>query len=125
MGKMIRILIVCAAFLLPTILSAQVRFSSVASVYNENGSKVGSQYISANINNGAGTMTLGNMTLRAEVTNSTRNNTYGITAYSVALTSGNKNVYAAISKYDDGAYVIVVYYAEGKMRYEIPAQKLW
>lgn len=50
--------------------------------------KVGTQYIAANIGyDGYGTVTLGNMTLNAQVNKTHRDNTYKMTAYSVALYS--------------------------------------
>lgn len=100
---------------------AQIRFSANADVYNEkNNQKVGTQYIAANIgSNGSGTMTLGSLTLKATITNSHRDNTYQMTAYSVTLYSqGGKTVDAVITKRDKGTCTVLVYYADGTLRYD-------
>lgn len=100
---------------------AQIRFSANADVYNEkNNQKVGTQYIAANIgSNGSGTMTLGSLTLKATITNSHRDNTYQMTAYSVTLYSqGGKTVDAVITKRDKGTFTVLVYYADGTLRYD-------
>lgn len=100
---------------------AQIRFSANANVYNDkNNQKVGTQYIAANIgSNGSGTMTLGSLTLKARITNSHRDNTYQMTAYSVTLYSqGGKTVDAVITKRDKGTCTVLVYYADGTLRYD-------
>lgn len=100
---------------------AQIRFSANADVHNEkNNQKVGTQYIAANIgSNGSGTMTLGSLTLKATITNSHRDNTYQMTAYSVTLYSqGGKTVDAVITKRDKGTCTVLVYYADGTLRYD-------
>ena len=100
---------------------AQIRFSANADVYNEkNNQKVGTQYIAANIgSNGSGTMTLGSLTLKSTITNSHRDNTYQMTAYSVTLYSqGGKTVDAVITKRDKGTCTVLVYYADGTLRYD-------
>ena len=100
---------------------AQIRFSANANVYNDkNNQKVGTQYIAANIgSNGSGTMTLGSLTLKATITNSHRDNTYQMTAYSVTLYSqGGKTVDAVITKRDKGTCTVLVYYADGTLRYD-------
>lgn len=100
---------------------AQIRFSANANVYNDkNNQKVGTQYIAADIGtNGSGTMTLGSLTLKAKITNSHRDNTYQMTAYSVTLYSqGGKSVDAVITKRDKGTCTVLVYYADGTLRYD-------
>ena len=100
---------------------AQIRFSANANVYNDkNNQKVGTQYIAANIgSNSSGTMTLGSLTLKATITNSHRDNTYKMTAYSVTLYSqGGKTVDAVITKRDKGTCTVLVYYADGTLRYD-------
>jgi len=102
-------------------MSAQIRFSATANVYNEQtNQKIGTQYIAANIDaGGKGTMTLGSLTMKATVTNSTRNNTYKISAYSATLRSSNgQKVDVVINIYDEGYASVLVYYAEGTMRYD-------
>ena len=116
--------IIALTILLIVILTtcfAQVRFSANANVYNEkNNQKVGNQYIAANISsNGMGTMTLGSLSLKAQITGSHRDNTYQMTAYSVTLYSqGGKTVEAVITKRDNGTCTVLVYYAEGPLRYD-------
>lgn len=102
-------------------MSAQIRFSANANVYyDKNNQKVGTQYISANIgSNGVGTMTLGSLTMKATITNSKRDNTYNMTAYSVTLRAqGGKTVDAVITKRDKGTCTVLVYYADGTLRYD-------
>ena len=102
-------------------MSAQIRFSANANVYNDkNNQKVGTQYISANIgSNGVGTMTLGSLSMKATITNSKRDNTYNMTAYSVTLRSqSGKTVDAVITKRDKGTCTVLVYYADGTLRYD-------
>ena len=102
-------------------MSAQIRFSATASVYNDkNNQKIGTQYIAANIgSDGVGTMTLGSLIMRATVTNSRRDNKYNMTAYSVKLHSqSGKTVDAVITKRDKGTCTILVYYADGTLRYD-------
>ena len=118
MKKMIVVLMLLFISILTA--SAQVRFSANANVYNnQTNQKVGSQYISANITNGSGTMTLGNIKMKAVITNSRRDNQYQMTAYSVSLRSSNgKTFEAVITKRDKGTYSVVVYYADGILRYD-------
>lgn len=102
--------------------SAQVRFSAKANVYNEkNNERIGTQYISANIgSNGIGTMILGALSTKAVVTDSKRDNTHHLTAYAVSLRSSDgKSVTAVISQHDGGTYTILVYYADGVLRYDV------
>lgn len=102
--------------------AAQIRFSSNANAYDNNNKKVGTQYISANITNGSGTMTIGNLRMRAVITNSQRNNQYQMTGYSVTLsTIDGRTVEATVTKHDKGSYNVVVFYADGKIRYDVPA----
>lgn len=101
--------------------SAQIRFSANANVYNDkNSQKVGTQYIAANIGStGIGTMTLGSLTMKATITNSKRDNTYNLTAYSVTLrTQSGKTVDVVITKRDKGTYTVLVYYADGTLIYD-------
>lgn len=102
-------------------LSAQVRFSANADVHRDSDNqKIGTQYIAANIgSNGYGTVTLGNLTLKAKVENTKRDNTYKMTAYLVSLTSQNgKSVDVVITVRDKGTCSVLVYYADGELRYD-------
>jgi hypothetical protein len=102
-------------------MSAQVRFAANADVYRDSDNrKVGTQYIAANIGyDGYGTVTLGNMTLNAQVKKTHRDNTYKMTAYSVALYSQRgKSVDIVITKRDSGSCTVLVYYADGTLRYD-------
>ena len=98
----------------------QIHFSKNSNVYNNsNNSKVGQQYIAANITNGTGTMTIGSRTMKATVTNTKRDNVYMMTAYSVELsTPDNKYLDVVITKRDKGTYSVVVYFADGTLRYD-------
>ena len=98
----------------------QIHFSKNANVYNiSNNAKVGQQYIAANITNGTGTMTIGNRTMKATVTNTKRDNFYMMTAYSVELSTPDKKYLdVVITKRDKGTYSIVVYFADGTLRYD-------
>ena len=118
--KKIIFLLVCLLAGMTT-MSAQIRFSASANVYNDkNNRNVGTQYISADISsNGIGTMTLGSITMNAVVTNSKRDNTYNMTAYSVSLRSrSGKTVDAVSTKRDKGTCTVLVYYADGTLRYD-------
>lgn len=102
-------------------MSAQVRFSATANVYsNDNNQKIGRQYIAANIeNNGVGTMTLGNLTLDAIITNTKRDNVYRMTAYSVTLYSqSGQTVDVVMTIRDDKTCTLLVYYGDGTLRYD-------
>lgn len=102
-------------------MTAQIRFSANANVYtNKNNQKVGTQSISANINaDGVGTMILGTLKMKAKITNTVRDNAYKMTAYNVSLYSQNgKSVDAVITKRDKGTYSVLVYYADGALRYD-------
>lgn len=102
-------------------LSAQVRFSANADVHRDSDNqKIGTQYIAANIgSNGYGTVTLGSLTLKAKVENTQRDHTYKMTAYLVTLTSQNgKSVDVVITMRDKGTCSVLVYYADGKLRYD-------
>ena len=102
-------------------ISAQIRFSANANVYNQNtNQKIGTQYIAANIeSNGIGTMTLGKLTLKAIITNTERNNMYNMSAYSITLHSNNgQTVDAVMTMRDDGTCTVVVYYGDGTLRYD-------
>lgn len=102
---------------------AQIRFSAKAQVADENNRNVGTQFISAEINNGIGVMQIGQIKLKAVVTNSQRDNRYSLSAYAVTLSSlDGKRVEAVITKYDKGGYTIVVYYGDGKLVYSISSQ---
>ena len=80
---------------------------------------LGQQYIAANITNGTGTMTIGSRTMKATVTNTKRDNYYMMTAYSVELvTPDEKYLDVVITKRDKGTYSVLVYFADGKMRYD-------
>ena len=102
-------------------MSAQVRFSANANVYNDsNNQKVGTQYIAANIgNNGVGTMSIGSLTLKAIITNTKRDNNYNMTAYSVTLYSqSGQTVDAVMTLRDDRTCTVLVYYGDGTLRYD-------
>lgn len=102
-------------------MSAQVCFSATANVYsNDNNHKLGRQYIAANItNNGVGTMTLGNLTLKAIITNAKRDNVYSMTAYSVTLYSqSGQTVDAVMTIRDNETCTVLVYYRDGTLRYD-------
>ena len=118
--KKIISLVVCLLIGIVTI-SAQVRFSANANVYNQNtNQKIGTQYIAANIgNNGVGTVTLGNLTLKAIITNSKRDNVYRMTAYSVTLYSqSGQTVDVVMTIRDDKTCTVLVYYGDGTLRYD-------
>lgn len=111
---LLALLFVCGA------INAQVRFSAYANVYNKQNQKVGNQFISANISNGSGSMTLGERTMRVIITNSVRNDTYKMSAYSATLSSPDgKTVDVVITKYDKGGYTILVYFGDGELRYDV------
>lgn len=102
-------------------MSAQIRFSADASVYdNKTNQTMGKQYIAADINsNGVGTMTLGSLKMSARVNSSKRDNVYKMTAYSVTLRSQNgKTVDVVITLRDKRTCTVVVYYAEATLRYD-------
>lgn len=118
--KKIISLVVCLLIGIVTI-SAQVRFSANANVYNQNtNQKIGTQYIAANIeNNGVGTVTLGNLTLKAIITNSRRDNVYRMTAYSVTLYSqSGQTVDVVMTIRDKETCTVLVYYGDGTLRYD-------
>ena len=118
--KKIISLVVCLLIGIVTI-SAQVRFSANANVYNQNtNQKIGTQYIAANIeNNGVGTVTLGNLTLKAIITNSKRDNVYRMTAYSVTLYSqSGQTVDVVMTIRDKETCTVLVYYGDGTLRYD-------
>lgn len=103
------------------VMSAQVRFSANANVYNySNNQKVGTQYIAANIGNyGVGTMSIGSLTLKAIITNTKRDNNYNMTAYSVTLYSqSGQTVDAVMTLRDDRTCTVLVYYGDGTLRYD-------
>lgn len=65
-------------------------------------------------------MTLGSLTLKAVITNTKRDNTYNMTAYTVTLYSqSGQKVNAVITKRDDGIYTVLVYYGDGTLRYDL------
>lgn len=108
----------------PLTIFAQIRFSANANVYNEkNGQKIGMQHISANIGaDGRGSMTLGSLTLKAIVTNKRSFNSNNMEAYAVTLRSQDgKTVDLVITKRKDRSYTVLVYYAEGTLRYDFSA----
>jgi hypothetical protein len=122
MKSKIFLFLLCLFLLIPVNAAAQIRFSSNANAYDNNNRKVGTQYIAANITNGTGTMTIGNLKMRAVITNGQRNDQYQMTGYSVTLsTSNGKTVEATVTKHDKGTYNVVVFYADGKIRYDVPA----
>ena len=119
MKKFITLFATVALLLITHICQGQIHFSKTANVYDGNNAKVGQQYIAANITNGTGTMTIGNRTMKATVTNSKRDNYYMMTAYSVELvTSDKKYLDVVITKRDKGTYSVLVYFADGKLRYD-------
>ena len=120
MKKFITLFATVALFLVSHICQGQIHFSKTANVYDDsNNAKVGQQYIAANITNGTGTMTIGNRTMKATVTNTKRDNYYMMTAYSVELvTPDKKYLDVVITKRDKGTYSVLVYFADGKMRYD-------
>ena len=102
-------------------MSAQIRFSANANVYDQTtNQKIGIQYIAANIeSNGVGTMTLGKLTLKAIITNTERDNKYNMSAYSVTLHSQNgQTVDAVMTIRDKGTCTVLVYYGDGTLRYD-------
>ena len=102
-------------------MSAQIRFSANANVYDQTtNQKIGTQYIAANIeSNGVGTMTLGKLTLKAIITNTERNNKYNMSAYSVTLHSQNgQTVDVVMTIRDKGTCTVLVYYGDGTLRYD-------
>lgn len=122
MGKLLKTLIVAVILVaLPQILSAQIKFSGNADVYDTtNNQKIGSQYIYADINNGVGTMRIGSLTMRAYVYETMRDNKVGLTAFALKLyTSDDKELRIAVTKYDRGGYTMVVFYHDGKLRYDL------
>lgn len=121
MYKKIILLFICLIIVGIGTMSAQICFTATANVYsNENNQKIGRQYIAANItNNGVGTITLGNLTLEAIVTNSKRDNVYRMTAYSVTLYSqSGQTVDVIITIRDDETCTVLVYYGDGPLRYD-------
>ena len=65
-------------------------------------------------------MTLGSLTLKAVITNTKRDNTYNMTAYTVTLYSqSGQKVNAVITKRDDGTCTVLVYYGDGTLRYDL------
>ena len=106
-------------------LNAQIRFSAIAKVYNDN-TFLYKQNISANIDsNGKGTMTIGTKTMEARVTNKIRDNKYGITAYcaslhyhSVISKDNDKYVDVVINIRDKGTCCVVVHFSGGPLRYD-------
>lgn len=117
-----KVLLIILLFMIGGIsLAAQMRFSATANVYNDkNNQKVGTQYIAANFgSNGVGTMTLGSLTMKAAITNSKRDNHFRMTAYSATLRSSDgKTVDVVITRRDEGTYSVLVYYADGTLRYD-------
>ena len=111
MKKFITLFATVALFLVSHICQGQIHFSKTANVYDDsNNAKVGQQYIAANITNGTGTMTIGNRTMKATVTNTKRDNYYMMTAYSVELvTPDKKYLDVVITKRDKGTYSVLVY----------------
>ena len=124
--RMKKLFFLCVVFLLSLLVqnaAAQVRFSANARVSDEKNRDVGTQFISAEINNGIGTMQIGQMKLKAVLTNSQRDNRYSLSAYSVTLSSlDGRRVEAVITKYDKGGYTVVVYFGDGKLVYSISSQ---
>ena len=120
MKKFFTLFATLTLLLVSHICQGQIHFSKTANVYNDsNNAKVGQQYIAANITNGTGTMTIGNRTMKATVTNTKRDNYYMMTAYSVELvTPDKKYLDVVITKRDKGTYSVLVYFADGKMRYD-------
>lgn len=120
MKKFITLFATVALLLVSHICQGQIHFSKTANVYDDsNNAKVGQQYIAANITNGTGTMTIGNRTMKATVTNTRRDNVYMMTAYSVELSTPDKKYLdVVITKRDKGTYSIVVYFADGTLRYD-------
>ena len=120
MKKFITLFATVALLLVSHICQGQIHFPKTANVYDDsNNAKVGQQYIAANITNGTGTMTIGNRTMKATVTNTKRDNYYMMTAYSVELvTPDKKYLDVVITKRDKGTYSVLVYFADGKLRYD-------
>lgn len=120
MKKFITLFATVTLLLVSHICQGQIHFSQNANVYDDsNNAKVGQQYIAANITNGMGTMTIGSRTMKATVTNTKRDNYYMMTAYSVELvTPDKKYLDVVITKRDKGTYSVLVYFADGKLRYD-------
>lgn len=99
--------------------NAQIHFSGQAKVYDEDNRQIATVYVSANINNGKGTLSIGNR-MSATITGSKRNEYYKMTGYFVFLSAPNrKTVNAVITKYDKGGYNMSVNYADGKVLYSL------
>ena len=112
--------LVCLLSLLSQSAQAQIHFSAKAHVADEKNRSVGTQFISADINNGIGSMQIGQMKLKAVVTNSQRDSRYSLYAYALSLTSfDGRKVEAVITKYDKGGFTVVVYFGDGKLIYSI------
>ena len=120
MRKFITLFATVTLLLVSHICQGQLHFSQNANVYDvRTNAKVGQQYIAANITNGTGTMTIGSRTMKATVTNTKRDNYYMMTAYSVELvTPDKKYLDVVITKRDKGTYSVLVYFADGKLRYD-------
>ena len=99
MKKFITLFATVALLLVSHICQGQIHFSKTANVYDDsNNAKVGQQYIAANTK---------------------RDNYYLMTAYSVELvTPDKKYLDVVITKRDKGTYSVLVYFADGKLRYD-------
>lgn len=123
MKKIASIIFSAVLLFVSQVAFCQVHTSGNAKVYDNNGNYKGTQYVSASIdsNNPSGsTVTIGNLRLKARITNSHRDSKYGISVYECYLsTPDGKGVWACFNKYDNGNYTIVINFADGKMRYDL------
>lgn len=100
---------------------SQIHFKTLTHAYNDDtGEKIGVQFISADITQGQGTMTIEDTEMKAVITNTVSDSSYGITGYALNLsTSNGKKVWATVSKYNDGRFTVLIHFAEGDVRYDI------
>ena len=118
--KHLRVVILLVFGLFSQQAFSQIHFDTLTRAYDESGEKIGVHFISANISQGVGILTVEDTKMQATVVNTTRNETYGITGYALSLAAPKgKKVDAAIRKYDDGRYTVVINFADGEVRYDI------
>lgn len=98
---------------------SQIHFNTLTRAYDKSGNKIGVHFISADITHGKGVLSIEGKEMKASITDSTKNVSYGIIGYALLLTTNSKKVNAAISKYNDGRYTVVINFADGEVRYDI------
>lgn len=121
MKRIITILLGAMFLLLSQSAYAQVHKSGNATVTNDRGEKVGTQFVSINLNQvGTSTVTIGELKMTAKVYTIQKNQQYGIVAYGVTLKASNgKTVDCVINTYTSSNHItMVVHYGDGKKRYE-------